>query len=69
MKTQEPLDQCGEPEVLRVVVDDAGGVTWEMCIGEICLRDRSRAKLMMRWSVRQDREGAGPAALTVQEAE
>jgi len=69
MEAQKPLDQCGEPEQLRAVVDDAGGVAWEVCSGGICLRGRDRAELMMRWSVRQDREGAGPAALTVQEAE
>jgi hypothetical protein len=69
MKTQEPLDQCGKPEVLRVVVDDAGGVTWEMCIGEICLRDRSRAELMRKWSVRRGRKGAGPDKLTIQETQ
>ena len=47
--------------------DELGGCCWEMCSAAGCLRDRSRLELMRRWSVREDREGASPAALAVQE--
>ena len=42
------LPQSADPDGLRVVVDDAGGVAWEVCVGGVCLRDRSRARLMRR---------------------
>ena len=50
-------------------VDELGGCCWELCSAAGCLRDRSRLELMRRWSVREDRKGASPAALTVQEAQ
>ena len=67
MSDRDLCDQSAEPELIRAVVDDAGGCCWEVCVGGECLRGRDRAELMRRWSVRQDREGTSPAALTVQE--
>jgi len=49
--------------------DADGGCCWEICGGGECLRDRSRAELLRRWSVRQDGKGSGPAALAVEEPE
>ena len=42
------LPQSAGPAGLRVVVDDAGGVAWEVCVGGVCLQDRSRESLMRR---------------------
>jgi hypothetical protein len=69
MECQDLWDQSAEPEQLRAVVDERGGCCWELCSAAGCLRDRDRAELMRRWSVRQDRERASPAALAVEEPE
>jgi len=41
-------DQSADPDGLHVVVDAAGGVAWEVCVGGVCLQDRSRESLMRR---------------------
>ena len=70
MTTQLHLGDC--LEVMRAMpdcsVDEWGGCCWELRSAADCLRDRSRLKLMRRWSVRQDGKGTGPAALAVEEA-
>jgi hypothetical protein len=42
------LPQSADPERLRVVVDAAGGVAWEVCVDGVCLQDRSRERLKRR---------------------
>jgi len=50
---QSPQSDDG---TLRASVDERGGCCWEICGGGECLRDRSRAELLRRWSVRENRE-------------
>jgi len=65
--TEHDQSPQSDDATLRASVDAQGGCCWEICGDGECLRDRSRAELLRRWSVRQDGKGAGPAALTVKE--
>jgi hypothetical protein len=41
--------QSEQGDRLHVVADAAGGCCWEICVGGICLQDRSGARLMERY--------------------
>lgn len=42
----EQITQSDHADQLSVVVDDAGGVAWQICSGGICLRNRCGARLL-----------------------
>ena len=56
MEPSQPA-QSGESDQLRVVVDDAGGVAWEICSGGVCLRDRDGARVMERYRTLRRSQG------------
>jgi hypothetical protein len=40
-------------EQIRAIADEAGGVCWEVCTGDICIRDRNRQQLNRRLAALQ----------------
>lgn len=46
MDNQNQSPQSDHADQLSVVVDDAGGVAWQICSGGICLRNRCGARLL-----------------------
>lgn len=53
----DTVSQFIEPDQLRVVVDDAGGVSWEICSGGVCLQDRNGARVMERYRLLRCSQG------------
>ena len=44
-------------EQIRAITDDAGGVCWEVCTGDVCIWDRNRQQLNRRLAALQSMGG------------